>query len=108
MREPRVVETCVAYPNHCACGSQQAPLIDTLITNHQGRLYVCARCLNTWAGLLGFKSPDELQAAEDDRLAQAAIRETLEERLVEAEANKVVSINDLAEELRRRTQPAAV
>jgi len=99
MREMRLVETAIAYPLACACGSQQGPLVDTQITNHQGRLYLCTRCVHTAASLHGYASPEEVSALHEQIDVFRGQTAELEEELQQARDQRVISVGELRREL---------
>lgn len=104
MAEAQVVDRPAIYPAMCACGSQAGPLVDTMIENHQGRLYVCNRCVAKWAALLGvYRSPEQARSDQDVFRTLSEENDRLAEALAESERSKVVRIDDLATELRKHT-----
>ena len=86
MIEYMLVETATIFPMTCVCGSAKGPLVDTMIENPVGRVYLCKLCARRAARLYGFapgKRLDELADAEttlqakEDEIAKlvAAIEE---------------------------------
>jgi hypothetical protein len=65
MIEPALVDHPVAFPQACvACMSQQGPLIDTHVEKPFGHVYVCAKCVKTFARLMGFAKGEKLNELE--------------------------------------------
>lgn len=104
MRNMQLRDNCPEYPGQCRCGSQQGPIVDTMLNDQVGRVYVCARCATSIAGLHGYVSAD---TAGDLEAEIARLREhvtSVEAQLGEAQAEqvKVVAVSELAELVARR------
>lgn len=97
----RLVESAAVFPARCRCGSTAGPLVDTLIVDAVGRVYVCARCAEEAAGLLGMVSAADVEALElrVGRLGDQ-VRDLEAQLLRERDpASKVVSVAELQRHL---------
>ena len=97
MREMQLRERCETAPGVCRCGSQQAPIVDTMYDDLLGRVYLCDTCARRVAVAIGFTSPENVQAiiekAEETLETVASLRTQLEEAL--APENRVVPLADV-------------
>ncbi len=98
----RVVESAAVYPARCRCGSVKAPLVDTLINDALGRLYVCSRCVAQMAALLGWTSPEDMSVREVAFQQLGATVARLGRELAEAKAAQLTVVD--VEELLRRAR----
>lgn len=94
-----VVESARIYPAKCACGSVTGPLVDTMFETQLGRVYICARCVDTAAKLLGYVPADVLEAANGQTALWRSNAEEYRRQLDEALATqiKVVPVSELVE-----------
>lgn len=103
MRDFQLRDDCPAYPGTCVSGSQQGPIVDTMIDNAIGRVYLSVpRVVAPAAKLAGFLSPEEAAAlrADLEELGELNTRLTdelasVKQQLEDASPN-VVKVDDLA------------
>ena len=105
MRTPQVTDSYPLFPGSCmACQSQNAPGIDTFVDvgverAQFGRLYLCGRCVGTFAQLLGHVDGDTHAEMRTELAMHKARIVELEDDLevARAEQTRVVKVDDLRE-----------
>lgn len=106
MRNFQLRDNCPLVPGTCLCGSQQGPIVDTLIDIRGGqyefgRWYLCARCVEQAASLIGWIPNEREQELVEVNERLEAENLDLKNQLFEATPN-VVKVDDLATLLNRK------
>lgn len=103
MLDPQIVEGPILQPGRCyRCGAFTGPMVDTMIeVPAGGRFYICVKtCLNQYATLAGYWSPEHADARTADLDALATERDELLAKLETEADHKFLSRDELREELR--------
>lgn len=106
MSEVMLVDAPVRFPTACVCGNQSGPMVDTMIENACGHVYLCEKCVRRAAVACGWSSPETLASLGEGYEALVAENQRLWVELEHEKAHKLVDAAEFSKHLVTATRSA--